>query len=102
IIKRGWFRFYDVLPPYVSGQMIVQSWDVAMATGNSHDYSVCTTWIKINNNYYLIDVFRERLEYPYLRQKVVSLAANFGADTILIEEAGPGMSLLQDLRSDPL
>ena len=69
-------------------------------TGDTNDYSVCTTWPMTKADYYLVDVFRARLEYPALRRKVASLAAEHGADTILIEDAGPGMALLQDLRCD--
>jgi predicted phage terminase large subunit-like protein len=42
-----------------------------------------------------------RLQYPDLRRKIASLAAKHGAGTILIENAGPGMALLQDLWRDP-
>jgi predicted phage terminase large subunit-like protein len=69
-------------------------------TGPANDYSVCTTWLMIKNDYYLMDVFRARLQYPDLRRKVASLAGRYGAETILIEEAGPGMQLLQDLQRD--
>src|SRR5262249_61651454 len=51
-------------------------------------------------DYYLVDVFRDRLQYPDLRRKVANLAATHGAKTILIENAGPGMALLQDLWRD--
>ena len=44
-------------------------------------------------DYYLVDVFRARLQYPDLRRKIVSLAAQHEADTVLIENAGPGMAL---------
>ena len=46
-------------------------------------------------DFYLIDVFRGRLQYPDLRRKVVSLGATHRAGTILIEKAGPGLQLLQ-------
>src|SRR5262245_22212623 len=52
------------------------------------------------SDYYLLDVFRARLQYPDLRRKVPSLAAKYGAGTILIENAGPGLALLQDLWRD--
>jgi len=71
-----------------------------MATSDTNDYSVCTTWQMLKAAYYLIDVFRGRLTYPDLRRKVASVAAKYTAGTILIEDAGPGMSLLQDLRRD--
>jgi predicted phage terminase large subunit-like protein len=72
-----------------------------MMTGDANDYSVCTTWRIIKADYYLVDVFRARLQYPDLRRMVASLAAKHGAGTILIENAGPGMALLQDLWRDP-
>jgi predicted phage terminase large subunit-like protein len=42
-------------------------------------------------------VFRARLGYPDLRRKVIELAARHGANRVLIEDAGQGMNLLQDL-----
>jgi predicted phage terminase large subunit-like protein len=101
IIRRRWFATYDVLPPASYQTRIVQSWDVAMTTGPRNDYSVCTTWFVNYRDAYLLHVYRGRLEYPDLRRKVIALAAECGAKTILIEDAGPGMNLLQDLRSDP-
>jgi predicted phage terminase large subunit-like protein len=64
------------------------------------NYSVCITWWIIKSDYYLADVFRARLQYPDLRRKLASLAAKHGANTILIENAGPGTALLQDVWRD--
>jgi predicted phage terminase large subunit-like protein len=99
LIRRSWFRVYDDLPASPSRTKIVQSWDIAMMTGGQNDYSVCTTWLTDNNDAYLLHVYRGRLEYPELRRKVVSLAAEHRPITVLIENAGPGMNLLQDLRT---
>ena len=68
LIRRDWFRYYDHLPQG-SARRIVQSWDIAMMTGDANDYSVCTTWQMIKADYYLLDVFRARLQYPDLRRK---------------------------------
>ena len=100
LIRRDWFRHYDHLPQD-SAKRIVQSWDIAMMTGDANDYSVCTTWWIIKADYYLVDVFRARLQYPDLRRKLARLAEKHGAGTILVENAGPGMALLQDLWRDP-
>lgn len=99
LIRREWFRYYDYLPQD-SFNRVVQSWDIAMMTGDANDYSVCTTWRMEKSDYYLIDVFRDQLQYPDLRRKIATLAATKGARTILIENAGPGMALLQDLWRD--
>lgn len=97
LVKREWFR------PYHTGRSdgrVVQSWDVACATGEKNDYSVCTTWRIVGRDYYLIDVWRGRAAYPDLRRKLISLAQEYAASTILIEEVSSGLSLLQDLRMD--
>jgi predicted phage terminase large subunit-like protein len=78
---------------------IVQSWDVAMMTSGRNDYSACSTWLVHKNDAYLVHVYRGRLEYPDLRRKVIGLAAEHRATSVLIEDAGPGMNLLQDLRA---
>lgn len=98
LIRRSWFPFYDRPPQPGPGVRVVQSWDVAMMTGVQNDYSVCTTWIVEKNDFYLADVFRARLAYPDLRHKLIELAREHGAGTLLIENAGPGMTMLQELR----
>jgi predicted phage terminase large subunit-like protein len=99
VIKRAWFSAYENLPTGLSPSRIVQSWDIAMTTGDRNDYSVGTTWLVHKNEAYLVHVYRGRLEYPELRRKVIALATEHSAATILIEDAGPGMNLLQDLRA---
>ncbi|MFL6798145.1 MAG: phage terminase large subunit [Xanthobacteraceae bacterium] len=68
-----------------------------MMTGETNDFSVCTTWCVSQSEYYLVHLFRDRLQYPDLRRKVAKLAEKHAATTVLIENAGPGMALLQDL-----
>ena len=99
LVRREWFRYYDALPARTARTRVVQSWDVAATIGDANDYSVCTTWLVAAGRFYLIDVFRARLEYPSLRRKVIELAERFKAQTILVEEAGFGLTLLQDLQT---
>lgn len=98
LIRRDWFEWYGELPDKGSAGRIVQSWDTATMVGETNDYSVCTTWLMLQQKYYLIDVFRQKLSYPDLRRTVTTLARHFSVDTILIENAGPGLGLLQDLQ----
>lgn len=104
LIKRDWLIPYDpneleVLKtrPYAR---IVQSWDVAGSTTNASDWSVCTTWLKLKNDYYLMHVLRKRLAFPDLKRRVVSHGMAYGAQTILIEKNGLGLSLFQELQED--
>ncbi len=68
------------------------------AIAEQDDYSVCTTWGALNRQFYLLDVFRQRLNYPDLRRRVEELARRHAATTVLIEDRASGTQLLQDLR----
>jgi predicted phage terminase large subunit-like protein len=98
IIKWEWFRFYDSLPSFGSGGQVVQSWDTASKADELHDYSVCTTWFVQDNQYYLVDVLRQKLLYPDLKRVVIGHALGYSANAVLIEDKGSGISLIQDLR----
>src|SRR6185436_12816685 len=53
---------------------------------------------------YILDVFRQRLEYPDLKRAVLSLHNRWRNATsnyaLLIEKMGAGLSLIQDLHRD--
>ena len=98
IIKGDWIRYYDRAPDPSPDASVVQSWDTAMRGEEIHDYSVCTTWLKKEGNHYLIDLVRQRCEYPALIQLVRQQHQKYRPDSILIEDMGTGTSLIQDLR----
>lgn len=99
IVKWDWFHTYGVAPARVAGDRIIQSWDTASKADEANDYSVCTTWLVRGDTAWLLDVDRAKLEFPDLRKKIVALAGQRGAKLVLIEEAGSGIQLLQDLRT---
>ena len=98
IIKWEWFRRYHARPEKGWRDQIIQSWDTASKPGEGSSYSVCTTWLVKGADYYLLDVVRERLDYPFLKRRVVELAGKFEADVVLIEDMSSGTHLIQDLR----
>ena len=100
LVKREWFRYYDTAPSPGPGVKIVQSWDIATTTDERNDWSVCTTWAIRQKDYYLLDVWRARVEFPALRRKIIDHALSWHAQTVLIEKAGPGLQLVQELRND--
>jgi predicted phage terminase large subunit-like protein len=102
LIKSGWLRRYDNIPDRGPGAQVIQSWDVASTTANTGDWSVCTTWLSIKWMYYIIDLWRGRLEFPQLRRKVIELARDHTPNRILIEQTGPGLHMIQALRADPV
>lgn len=97
IVKWHWFKTYEKRPDIQEGDRIIQSWDTATTAEEASDYSVCTTWLKRSNQAWLLDLFRARLEYPELRRRIEQEAKRWSAKTVLIERAGSGISLIQDL-----
>lgn len=100
IIQWDCFKTYDEQPEKLAGDRIVQSWDTASCAEEMNDFSVCTTWLVRDNRAWLLDVKRERLEFPELRRVINSHAAHWSADLVLIERADSGISLIQDLNRD--
>jgi predicted phage terminase large subunit-like protein len=104
IIRWSWFPYFDrvELGEFQPSDEIVQSWDTAAKAGLMNDYSVGATFLIRNKKYYLLDLYRGRLEFPDLRRKIIEHANEWRADRILIEDASSGQALLQDLaRSRP-
>ena len=99
MIKRYWIKRYDQLPPLADHYLTVQSWDTASKGGPENDFSVCTTWLVTRDRrWFLIDVLRKRLDYPALKQTLQAQAAVWKAARVLIEDAGAGTALFQELR----
>jgi terminase large subunit-like protein len=99
IIQRKWVRYYDGLPRRTSSSLIIQSWDTASKAGESNDWSVCTTWLLQENKYYLMDLLRDRLDFPTLRTRAIAHARRYNANKILIEAAGVGMGLVAEMKA---
>lgn len=98
MIKRHWVQRYDELPMRKPGSMIIQSVDTAIKAGPQNDYSVISTLLIQDHCYWLIEVARKRLEYPALKAFVVGSAEKHKPTKILIEDAGTGSALIQELR----
>ncbi len=98
IIRWEWFGFYDAQPQCQPGDEIIQSWDTAYKAEELSDYSACTTWLVHDNQYYLIHILREKLNYPDLKKTIIAHARKHLADSVIIENKGSGISLIDDLR----
>jgi predicted phage terminase large subunit-like protein len=100
MVKRDWIVRYNDLPPYSEQLFTLQSWDTANKGGPENDWSVCTTWIVARNRkWYLVDVWRRRVDYPALKAAVQAHAKGWKARRILVEDAGAGTSLVQELQA---
>jgi predicted phage terminase large subunit-like protein len=100
LIKAQWFKHYDIAPIQTYDDLLVVSVDTAMKGSPSADFSVATVWLARGDNAYLLDLWRERVDYPELKRAVHGLRERYPAAIILIEDKGSGTSLIQDLRAD--
>lgn len=101
IVKRKWFRYYGAAPAANVTLEIVQSWDTASKGDQQGSaYSVCTTWAVTRIGAYLLDVYRERLNYPDLKRAAMNLASRWEPGTVLVEDKSTGQSLIQELREE--
>jgi predicted phage terminase large subunit-like protein len=96
IFKRTWWRFYRQAPQF---SQVVQSWDTAFKKGADNCFSVGTTWGLAENGYYLLSVWRGRVEFPELKRVLTAQAEEWKPNAILVEDRASGQSLLQELKS---
>lgn len=98
LFKGEWLQRYDEPPEPRRVQGIFQSWDTAYDIEDQHDYSVCSTWALSGKKCYLLDIYREKLEFPDLERAIYRLRAEWKADYVIVEKAGAGLSVAQNIR----
>lgn len=102
IVKRDWWRKWDrPSPPPVD--YIIQCWDTAYTAKQTADFSACSTWGVWSNedgdtNIILLDAFKERMEFPDLKERAVELYHRYEPDSCLIEAKASGWPLIHELR----
>ena len=97
IFKREWWQWYSETPTLHG---VIQSWDTAFKASESADYSCCTTWGIGERGYYLLDYWREKVEYPELKRTVNALGAKWTPFAMLVEDKASGQSLIQEIQRD--
>ena len=106
IIKREMWKIWDKEDPPTC-DYIIQSWDTAFEKNNRADYSACTTWgvfYKTNAegfdipNIILLDAFKDRMEFPELKQKAKEMYMEWEPDSLIVEKKAAGAPLIYELR----
>ena len=96
IIKPEWIRQVNNIGKLVDYQ-IIQSWDTAFKVSDKSDYSVCITACVSDNDIYIIDVLRAKLEYNDLIRKVLEMQKKYNPYKVLIEDKAAGQSIIQEI-----
>jgi predicted phage terminase large subunit-like protein len=98
IWHREWFNNrYRELPTMTK---VVQSIDTAFKTGVASDFSVIATWGRTDTDFYLIDLWRARVEYPELKRAILEQAHKHNPERIYVEDAASGQSAFQELKRE--
>lgn len=100
LFRRIWIVRYDELPSTDWFEGVYQSWDTAWDVQEQHDYSVCTTWGYRQGRYYLLDVYRAKLEFPALHHAVMAQRKKWRPVMVIVEAVGSGKALWQSIRSE--
>lgn len=99
IFRTDWWQWYKPNSER-RYRRIICSWDTAFKAKEMNDFSCCTVWGESDNAYYLLDIWKQRVEAPDLKRMVVSIAAKWRPNAILIEDKGSGIQLIQDLKRE--
>lgn len=100
LLRMEWFKRFEVPIERQMFDRVIQSWDPAATDLPTSDYSVCTTWGMLADRYFLLDITRERLDYPRLKRAVIAQRAKWHAEFVIIERTSNGLALVQQLRSE--
>ena len=108
IVKREWWNVWEseTAPPC---NFILMSWDTAFEKSNRADYSALTTWGvfyhdnsqtgKPEANIILLNAFRERMEFPQLKQTAIDQYKEWKPDGVIIEKKASGAPLIYEMRA---
>ena len=97
-ILHEWWNWYD--EPPTQFERIVVSWDTAWGIKERNDYSVSAVWGATKNGYYLLEVLRDRVEFPTLLDWAHDFSSRYLNCLHLVEDAVSGTPLTQMLRRD--
>lgn len=100
LIRLDWFGRHEGPWERTDFETVIQSWDTAATSAPTSDWSVGMTWGYRRGGWYLVDLFRGRLDYPELKRMVKHLRHVWKPDHILIESASTGLPLVQELRNE--
>ena len=107
IIKREWWQVWDSEDP-PKCDFVLMAWDTAFEANQRADYSACTTWGVFYQpdatglsqaNIILLNAFRDRMEFPRLKQCAIEEYREWEPDSVIIEKKASGAPLIYEMRA---
>jgi predicted phage terminase large subunit-like protein len=104
MVNLDWFRPYNQEPVIGMNDKLIISWDTAMSSSELSNYSACVIGVVKGESIYILQVLRDRLDFPALRRKVIEIYRRWQPAarncSLLIENKGSGQSLIQQLQHE--
>lgn len=105
LFKREHWQYYkplsnnvDEIKSQLGIKRIIQGWDTAFKKTDSADFSAGLTVGVSDNRYYILDLVKEKFEYPELKKTVQQYAEKWNPQVVLVEDKASGQSILQELK----
>ena len=99
IFKREWWQYYNKLPDNI--QLVGISVDATFKESDTSDFVAIEVWGKLNNNYYLIDLIKRRMDFPETLRAVRYMADKYpNKHSILIEDKANGSAIISMLKHE--
>lgn len=105
LFKREHWQYYKPLSNNVEEiksqlgiKRIIQGWDTAFKKTDSADFSAGLTIGVSENRYYVLDILKQKFEYPELKRAVQQYAEKWNPQVVLVEDKASGQSILQELK----
>ena len=99
IFKREWWQYYDKLPEHI--QLIGISVDATFKDSDTSDFVAIEVWGKLNNDYYLIDLIKKRMDFPETLKAIRYMADKYpNKHSILVEDKANGSAIISMLRHE--
>src|SRR5215203_6780749 len=74
----------------------------AAKSGEHNDYSIVATWGTDGADFYLLDVWRAKVEFPEFKRAVSDQFFKHQPSAVYVEDASSGMSLLQEMQRETM
>jgi len=99
IFDREWLvKEYDELP---AGLQLFQSWDCAFKDSRDSDFVVGTVWGMLGARFYLVDLVRDRMNFPATCAAIRDMTAKHpNCVTKLVEDKANGPAVQQELQDE--
>ena len=107
IVKRVWWQVWEKDDP-PSCEFTLMAWDTAFEKSQRSDYSALTTWGVfyqpddtglMQANIILLNAFRDRMEFPRLKQEAIDQYKEWDPDSVIIEKKASGSPLIYEMRA---